>query len=68
MLQKGARLHFKGRDACDFTDEISLSPRASVPFYMSQDRVHLSNVTILQLLELEEKIRIHFFFDTKENL
>jgi hypothetical protein len=33
---------------------------ASAPFYMSQDRIHLSNVTVLQLLELEEKIRIHF--------
>lgn len=27
------------------------SPCASAPFYMSQDRIHLSNVTVLQLLE-----------------
>jgi hypothetical protein len=41
------------------------SPCASAPFYMSQDRIHLSNVTVLQLLELEEKIRIHFVFNTR---
>jgi hypothetical protein len=33
---------------------------------MSQDRIHLSNVTVLQLLELEEKCRIHFVFDTRK--
>jgi hypothetical protein len=59
-VRKGAWLHIKGRDACDFSDEINLSPCASAPFCMSQDRIHLSNVTVLQLLELEEKIRIHF--------
>lgn len=63
-VRKGARLHIKGRDACDFTDEINLSPCASAPFYMSQDRIHLRNVTVLQLLELEEKI--HFVFDTRK--
>jgi len=63
-VRKGARLHIKGRDACDFTHEINLSLCASAPFYMSQDHIHLSNVTVLQLLELEEKIRIHFVFDT----
>ena len=40
------------------------SPCTSAPFNMSQDRIHLSNVTVLQLLELEKKIRI----DTKKNL
>jgi hypothetical protein len=64
-VRKGARLHIKGRDACNFTDEINLSPRASAPFYMSQDRIHLGNMTILQLLELGEKISIHFVFDTR---
>lgn len=59
-VRNGARLHIKGRDACDFTNEINLSPCTSAPFYMSQNRIHLSNVTVLQLLELEEKIRIHF--------
>ena len=59
-VRKGARLHIEVRDACDFTDEINLSLGASAPFYMSQDRIHLSNVTVLQLLELEEKNRIHF--------
>ena len=49
-VQKSLRI--KGRDACDFTDEISLSSRASAPFHTSQDRIHLGNVTFLQLLEL----------------
>ena len=66
FVRKGTRLHIKGRGACDFTDEIHLSPCASAPFYMSQDRINLSNVTVLQLLELEEKIRIHFVFDTRK--
>jgi len=46
-VRKGPRLHMKGRDS----GEINLSPCASAPFYMSQDRIHLSNVTVLQLLE-----------------
>jgi hypothetical protein len=59
-VQKSLRLHIKGRDACDFTDEINLSSCASAPFHTSQDRIHLGNVTFLQLLKLEEKIRIKF--------
>ena len=58
MRAEGPTAAIKGRDGCDFTDEINVSPRASAPFYMRQDRIHLSNVTVLQLLELEEKIRI----------
>jgi hypothetical protein len=41
---------------------------ASAPFYMSQDRIHLSNVTVLQLLELRRENSYSFRFDTKENV
>jgi hypothetical protein len=66
-VRKGAQLHIKGRGACDFIDEINLSLCASASFYMSQDRIHLSNVTVLQLLELEENIRIHFVLIQRKN-
>lgn len=59
---------FKRRHACDFTDEINLSLCAGTPFYTSQDRVHLSYVTVLQLLELEEKICIHFVLIRSKNV
>jgi hypothetical protein len=42
---KVPRQHIKWRDA----DE---SPCARAPFYMSQDRIHFSNVAVLQFLEL----------------
>lgn len=59
-VRKSLRLQIKGRDACDSTDEINLLSCASAPFHTSQEGIHLSNVTVLQLLELEDNIRIKF--------
>lgn len=67
-VRKSPRCISKEKDACDFTDEINLSLCAGTPFYTSQDRVHLSNVTVLQFLELEEKNCIHFVLIISTNV
>jgi hypothetical protein len=57
---------------------MKFSPCARAPFYMSQDRIHLSNVALLQLLELriifitfykeEKPLKMHPLRDAQLNV